>query len=46
MFSRSQYKKSELVFIISVKFTLNLTDQYNILNITKLPTEKISLSNL
>jgi hypothetical protein len=43
MFSRSQYKKSELVF---VKLTLSLTDLYNILYITKLPTEKISLSNL
>jgi len=40
MYSFSQYNKSKLVFLISVKFTLDLTDQYNILNISKLPTEK------
>ena len=40
MYSFSQYNKLKLAFVINVKFTLDLTDQYNILNISKLPTEK------
>jgi len=41
MYSFSQFKKPELVFVTSVKFTLDLMDQYNILNISKIPREKV-----
>jgi len=36
MFLRQENK----VFVISIRFTWNLTGQYNVLNISELPTEK------